>query len=158
MRSLSVMSFTVTNVVNCKQWWICCFSTPPLNPKLVYVYLIASIGCGVLLSAGFKRKAACLIYAGQMMYFAVNFYTNPKWDYPQWQRISTCAVPTLSGIAYNSYTKPKWDYPQLQGVSTGSIPIQNGTSYSTHSIPAPNRTTYSGRMEVLSLYKAIHWR
>ncbi|KAL8614189.1 hypothetical protein ACOMHN_026406 [Nucella lapillus] len=62
--------------------------TPPINPKLVYTYLIACIACGVLLSANMKSKAVCLVYAGQMLYFAVNFYTNPKWDYPHWQRLT----------------------------------------------------------------------
>ncbi|KAK7480415.1 hypothetical protein BaRGS_00028334, partial [Batillaria attramentaria] len=62
-------------------------SVPPINPKLVYIYLISCIGCGLLLSTHIKQKEACLVYAGQMLYFAVNFYTNPQWNYPQWQRI-----------------------------------------------------------------------
>ena len=106
-------------VDSCKWWYTDCFSTPPINPRLVYVYLIACIGCGVLLSGGFKQKAACLVYAGQMLYFAVNFYTNPKWDYPQWQRVRTHFTPT-----------PKWDYPQVEArVRTRFTPTPNGTTH-----------------------------
>lgn len=63
------------------------FSIPPIHPKLVYAYLIACIACALLLSSNIKQKAACLMYAGQTLYFAVNFHNNPKWQYSEWQRV-----------------------------------------------------------------------
>lgn len=75
-------------------------SVPPVNPKLVYVYLIVCIGCGVTMSGKFKLHFACLLYSGQLLLFAINVYTNPAWEYPHWQRVIFAFKMLLPSIIF----------------------------------------------------------
>ncbi|XP_076471105.1 transmembrane protein 101-like [Babylonia areolata] len=111
---------------------------PPINPKLVYVYLVACIGCGVLLSAGFKQKAACLVYAGQTLYFAINFYTNPKWDYPEWQKImmSTRQIGVLGTYVMFAFLLDRQRSHQLRRIGEVCLGLYlMGLVYLINSVP-----------------------
>ncbi|KAL5006219.1 hypothetical protein ScPMuIL_015025 [Solemya velum] len=62
-------------------------SFPPLPPNVVYAHIGLFVVCGFCLSARFKSKEMSLLYAGQLLYFAYNCYTNPKLNYTEWQKL-----------------------------------------------------------------------
>ncbi|GFN96270.1 transmembrane protein 101-like [Plakobranchus ocellatus] len=65
-------------------------SEPPIHPKIVYVNLLGFLACGILMSAKVKRKEAALVFCGQLIYFAYNFYNNNKLHYKEWLRLQMC--------------------------------------------------------------------
>ncbi|XP_046552430.1 transmembrane protein 101-like [Haliotis rubra] len=62
-------------------------SVPPLPPQLIYAHMGVFLICGFLMSAHMAKKEASLVYAGQLIFFSYNFYTNKKLNYGQWQRL-----------------------------------------------------------------------
>ncbi|KAK7098878.1 transmembrane protein 101-like [Littorina saxatilis] len=123
-------------------------SNPPIHPKLVYAYVIACIGCGVLLSSGIKQKAACLMYAGQMLYFAVNFYTNPKWQYTEWQRtmLSLRQIGVLGTYVMLAYIVDKKRSTQLLRIGQIALGIfLMATVFLINSVPQ-YREAFSAHM------------
>lgn len=79
-------------------------SYPPLNPKVIYLHLGLFVVCGALMSAFYQAKSMALIYAGQLLYFSYNAYTNTAMG-QDWLRVLiasrhfACAGVYL-GIAY----------------------------------------------------------
>ncbi|GFR78392.1 transmembrane protein 101-like [Elysia marginata] len=65
-------------------------SEPPIHPKIVYANLLGFLACGLLLSSHVKQKEAALVFCGQLIYFAYNFYNNNKLHYKEWLRTQMC--------------------------------------------------------------------
>lgn len=60
---------------------------PPIPPRLIYSHIAIFLAVGFLMSAKVKRKELSLVYAGQLLYFAYNTYTNQNLRYTEPQRI-----------------------------------------------------------------------
>ena len=69
---------------------ICICSYPPIPPNVIYVNVGAFLLCGFLLSAKVRKKEIALMYAGQLLYFSYNMYSNQSLGYTNWQRV--CAI------------------------------------------------------------------
>lgn len=44
------------------------------------------------MSSHIKQKEAALVFCGQLIYFAHNFYTNGKLHYKEWLRVTMLIV------------------------------------------------------------------
>ncbi|XP_005108336.2 transmembrane protein 101 [Aplysia californica] len=63
----------------------------PIHPRIVYANLLGFLGCALFMSSHIKRKEAALVFCGQLIYFAYNFYNNNKLHYKEWLRQEMCS-------------------------------------------------------------------
>ncbi|CAI9741072.1 Hypothetical predicted protein [Octopus vulgaris] len=99
-------------------------SYPPINPKVIYIHLGLFLVCGALMSGFSGGKSIPLIYAGQLMYFAYNSYSNSNMD-RDWLRTLICARHFACAGVYIglAYLFDKNSGKQLQQISYSVLGI-----------------------------------
>ncbi|XP_074660528.1 transmembrane protein 101-like [Tubulanus polymorphus] len=60
---------------------------PFLPPRVIFINVGLFIVVGVCLSSNLKRKEACLIYCGQLLYMGYSIWSVPAVRYREWVRV-----------------------------------------------------------------------
>lgn len=85
---LTIVVISVLKFSNYLSILVCYFRYPPIPPRLIYTHIAIFLAVGFLMSSRLKRKELSLVYAGQLLYFAYNTYSNQSLRYTEPQRVS----------------------------------------------------------------------